>query len=558
MKSYKTFLEKKADKFDNIKEKMEKPFVDVSKISHRILNLLSGIDNNETEKIKLSSPKNNILENDNPLFIVRQFIMDKGLKLYGGLALHEHLKKYKKPIYNKNEFPDYDVYSPDAWNHAKELADILYKAGFNFIEARSSILNDEHHQTFKVSVDTVYILDLSQSGCSKKNLLDKKCSKCGESVHKKKCISIFNNMPCVNLLNYKKKDPKIYTKTFDYENNKSYYPKKLFLLNNNWLKISMYRELTEPLANPSRLVKVATRLNVFEKYFSYDHSKCNEDEYSITKNTDFNKILDEIYIFIKSNKLIHYGTFTYNFFVKNKYKQIPINDYEVYANDYDYIERLFNNLIDKFKNYEFKIQDKYTYWKEIDVDNYIILVRKKGTKKYTKIFTSTINTECMPYLQYNNNRYATIDRLKYLYYRAISLDKIISHLERNPQNYKCMLSNLLKIEQKYKKKDKFSKKGKFRRFISKCDESFEIPKIKSNLMERFSDKIKQLKKTKYKINYPKEGYITKIYPMATETQFMPYKPEEELVKQRKDYSKKSKKTKKTIKTPKKYSFNNII
>ena len=42
------------------------------------------------------------------------FIKEKGLKLYGGLALNELLKKYKKPFYGKNEFPDYDVFSPDA------------------------------------------------------------------------------------------------------------------------------------------------------------------------------------------------------------------------------------------------------------------------------------------------------------------------------------------------------------------------------------------------------------------------------------------------------------
>ena len=493
--------------------------------------------------------------------------MDKGLKLYGGLALHEHLKKHKEPIYGNNEFPDYDVYSPDAWNHAKELCDILYKHDFGFVEARSSILNDHHHQTFKVSVDTIYILDLTQSGCTKQQLRDKDCSTCGQSIDKKNCISIFNNMPCVDLINYKKTNPTIYTKIFDYENNKSYYPKKLFLLNDEWLKISMYRELTEPLANPSRLIKVATRLNKFEKYFKYDHSQCDKNSVSNKEINNDPKILNTIYNYSIKNNLIHYGIIAYNFYLKNnkfKFKPLPINDYEVYVSDINHVYKLFDILKTKFKNYDFKIQEKYTYWKEIDVDNFILLYKKKGTKKFINILTLTHNTECMPYIKYNKIHYATIDRLKYLYYRAVSLKSIINKLEYNPNNYQCLLSNILKLEDNYKKTDKFSEKGKFRRFISKC-EGHELAKIKSNLMDRYIDKIQLLKKTKYKVNYPKEGLITKIYPLSKENKFMPYKPEEELIKNSKDYINKTRNTKKTKKTKKNrqlrktnYSFNNIL
>ena len=66
--------------------------------------------------------------------------------------------------------PDYDVLSPDAWNHAKELADRLHKMGFMFVEARQSVLNDYHHTTYKVSVDMMYLLDITQRGCTPKQL----------------------------------------------------------------------------------------------------------------------------------------------------------------------------------------------------------------------------------------------------------------------------------------------------------------------------------------------------------------------------------------------------
>ena len=57
------------------------------------------------------------------------------------------------------------MYSPDAWEHAKELAFKLNEMGYDYVEARSSILNNEVHSTFKVSVDMEYILDLTQIGC---------------------------------------------------------------------------------------------------------------------------------------------------------------------------------------------------------------------------------------------------------------------------------------------------------------------------------------------------------------------------------------------------------
>ena len=43
--------------------------------------------------------------------------------------------------------------------------------GFHFSEAKGSILNDDSHQTYKVSVDMVYILDLTQSGCTPRQIL---------------------------------------------------------------------------------------------------------------------------------------------------------------------------------------------------------------------------------------------------------------------------------------------------------------------------------------------------------------------------------------------------
>ena len=43
----------------------------------------------------------------------------------------------------------------------------------------------------------------------------------------------------------------------------------MFVCSPDWLKISMYLELSQPLNDPSRLEKVYKRLNLFEKHFEH-------------------------------------------------------------------------------------------------------------------------------------------------------------------------------------------------------------------------------------------------------------------------------------------------
>ena len=209
-------------------------------------------------------------------------------------------------------------------------------------------------------------------------------------------------------------------------------------------------------------------------------------------------ILNYIGKFVKKHKLINYGASAYNFFVKGGSKDYNINvpDYEVYSNnltlysaleDSD-IEILNKNLKSKFKNFKFIIQEKIMYWKEVDITNYSILSMRNNTNKYNNLITFTQIEACMPYLQYNGVRYATIDTLKYNYLRAISLPKIYQYIEINPKNYKCLLHNLLKVEKEFKKKYPKSKKTKFRQFVKKC-EGEPLEKIYENLITRYSDKI---------------------------------------------------------------------
>jgi hypothetical protein len=89
---------------------------------------------------------------------VEEFIARKKLVCYGGTAINNILPEDAQ-FYNKDiELPDYDFYSDNALDDAKELADIYYKAGYEDVEAKSGV----HHGTYKVFVNFTGIADITQ------------------------------------------------------------------------------------------------------------------------------------------------------------------------------------------------------------------------------------------------------------------------------------------------------------------------------------------------------------------------------------------------------------
>ena len=67
----------------------------------------------------------------------------------------------------------------------------------------------------------------------------------------------------------------------------NHFIQSFFVCSPDWLKTSMYYESSVPLADPSRTVKVATRLKQFNEFFEFDHDSCKP-------NKKFNKELEPI------------------------------------------------------------------------------------------------------------------------------------------------------------------------------------------------------------------------------------------------------------------------
>ena len=166
-------------------------------------------------------------------------------------------------------------------------------------------------------------------------------------------VSIFNNIPAYNILS---NDEKEFRKVYNYKTNDSLFPNKLFVCSPDWLKISMYREITEPLSNPGRLEKVSGRLAVFEEQYPFDNSKCdlynidlkNKEKESKHRETH-KKVLQYIEKYMgPKNDFVHKGAYAYNFYVNGTKHDKPINTYEVYTTRQKITD--FDGLIKRLKN----------------------------------------------------------------------------------------------------------------------------------------------------------------------------------------------------------------
>ena len=161
--------------------------------------------------------------------IVEKFIADKKLVCYGGTAINNILPEDAQ-FYNKDlELPDYDFYSDKALDHAKELADIYYKAGYEDVEAKSGV----HHGTYKVFVNFTGIADIT------------------------------NMEPALF---------KVISRDAIIKKNIRYAPP-------DFLRMAMYLELSRPDGDVSRWEKVQKRLTLLNTHYPLKGYNCDKIEY---------------------------------------------------------------------------------------------------------------------------------------------------------------------------------------------------------------------------------------------------------------------------------------
>jgi len=368
---------------------------------------------------------------------VKDFIMAKGLKIYGGVAINSYLPKEEK-FYTAYDIPDYDFYSPDPWNHAVELADLLYKKGYKYSEAKAGI----HKGTYKVYANLWPVADITYMPQEEFDKMETKT---------------INNLRVVS-------------------------PFKILE--------SMYKEFSEPYSNPARWPKVATREKLIQKWVNPLNHKfpCSKDLFSQEGQNLISftllSLLEIAYTFIAKKDLIFTGPIAYNTYIEigGGSKRILTNHYRVLSeNANEDSQKLFTLLLKAYEHLE--LTTRYLPSRELNNTTYDIFAIIDN--KHHLVCQIIHLTSCTPYLKLLNRTVVSIDYLKYDLFDT----SVFGNTKEDVANAKCKLQYLTLIQENYYKSKGINEidKSPFQRFIIKCRGPFQ-ENIKVEILNQWLEK----------------------------------------------------------------------
>jgi Poly(A) polymerase catalytic subunit len=247
--------------------------------------LRHAVDESETNKGR------DIVNNDEVkkiLKIVEAFLYKKKVICYGGTAINNILPKDVQ-FYNRElEIPDYDFFSKTALADAKELANIYYKAGYEDVEAKSGV----HKGTYKVFVNFIPIADIT---FLEPELFD----------------AIYKESITIAGVHYAPP---------------------------NYLRMSMFLELSRPAGDVSRWEKVLKRINLLNEYYPLESIKdCHKVDFQ-RKIEDKTIMGDrESIYYIVRDTFINLGCVFFGAYATTLYsKHMPIEEKHLLSKEPDF------------------------------------------------------------------------------------------------------------------------------------------------------------------------------------------------------------------------------
>jgi len=222
--------------------------------------------------------------------IVENFLRKKSLICYGGTAINNILPKQDQ-FYNTDiEIPDYDFYSSNALNDAKELVDIYIENDFQEVEAKSG----QHHGTYKVYVNFIPVADIT-------------------FVPKELFVAI------------KKEAIKV---------------GGIFYAPPNLLRMGMYLELSRPAGDVSRWEKVLKRLTLLNKHYPLTGKQCATIDFQrkMEDEKQADKIYDNVQHTLIDQGVVFFGGYALSMYshympknLQHKLQKIP--DFDVLSEE---------------------------------------------------------------------------------------------------------------------------------------------------------------------------------------------------------------------------------
>ena len=368
--------------------------------------------------------------------IVEMFIKKKDVICYGGTAINNILPSDDQ-FYNKDvEIPDYDFFTKNALEDAKELSDIYFKAGYTDVEAKSG----QHYGTYKVFVNYIPVADITN------------ISKEIYTALKKDSIRIGG----------------------------------ILYASPNFLRMGMYLELSRPAGDTSRWEKVLKRLSLLNKNYPLTSINCNVIDFQREMENTSNQ--DEIYENVK-NTLVNQGVVFFGGYAISLYSQYmpkqlkkkfeKIADFDVLSNDPETTAEIIKERLKDIDVKNVKIIKRESVGEIVPVHYEI----KVGNDSVVFIY-KPIGCHSYNVLNIHNQKVkiATIDTMLSFYLAFLYTDR--PYYNEFFDRILCMSKFLFEVQQK----NRLSQKGLLRRFSITCyghQESLE--EMRAHKSEKFKE-----------------------------------------------------------------------
>ena len=352
--------------------------------------------------------------------ILEDFLKNKKLVCYGGTAINNILPLADQ-FYNKDiEIPDYDFYSPDALDDAKELADIYYKEGFQEVEAKAGV----HHGTYKVYVNFIPVADITH--------LEKSLFK----RIQKSAIRVYGILYC----------PPTY------------------------LRMNMYLELSRPAGDISRWEKVLKRLLLLNKNYPLRGKHCDPKEFQRQFEEIDSKKEEQLYYVVRDSfidqGLIFFGgyaSFLYSSYMSTKQKKLfqKTPDFDVLAEEPEQAAVILKERLEDFDYKGVKLI-KHDGIGELIAPHYEIKVKIDNIEETVAFIYKPLACHSYNVIKKGHNtiRVATIDTMLSFYFAFYYSDRDYYDVNR----ILCMAQYLFDVQQK----NRLQQKGLLKRFSINC------------------------------------------------------------------------------------------
>ena len=381
--------------------------------------------------------------------IVEEFISKKGLICYGGTAINNILPKHDQ-FYDKSlEIPDYDFFSHNALDHAKELADIYKSNGYTDVEAKAGV----HFGTYKVFVNFIPVADITQL-----------------------VPEIFKNL----------KKESIVVDNISYASP-------------NFLRMSMYLELSRPKGDVGRWEKVLKRLILLNKHYPIKEYDCKNTIvgrgfYKKTKKVKERNIYNVVKKICIQAGVVFFGSYAFNLYSRympNYLKNLKSKeaDFDIIAINplkaVQYIKYELKSLnilnVNYVKHAEVGEIIPVHYELKIGKETIAFIYEAKACYSYNEIYSKKDKT---------NIKVATIDTILSFY---------LSFLFSNRDYYDkkrlvCLAQFLFVLQQK----NRLKQVGLLKRFSTSCyGEQETLESIRSHKTDMYNKLSKNKDKKEY-------------------------------------------------------------